>query len=632
MMKLARIFDRLRSRMAAMVHDLLMIPVAWMAAFFLRFNLGPIPDQNLSQALEVLPIVILIQGATFWYFGLYRGVWRFASIPDFIRIFKAIVVGVSLIAVAIFLLTRMQWVPRSVFPLYAAMLALLLGGPRLLYRWLKERQLYVRTESKALIVGAGRAGEMLVRDILRDQGYDYQPVGFIDDAPRKRGMDIHGVRVLGTCEEIPGICSRYGVDLLLIAIPSASSKEMRRIVNLCADADVPLRTLPRYQDLVGGRSVISELREIFIEDLLGREPVSLNWDQILGAVKGKTILVTGGGGSIGSELCRQVARLEPDSLVIYDNSEFNLYRIEQELVGTFPTLRLHAELGDVCDLPAVVRIFAIHRPQIVFHAAAYKHVPMLESRARDAVRNNVLGTRNVAMAAKDHHCDGFVQISTDKAVNPTNVMGASKRVAEIFCQRMSRQDVTTRFITVRFGNVLDSAGSVVPLFRQQIAAGGPVTVTHPEVKRYFMTIPEACQLIMEAAAVGRGGEVFVLDMGEPIKISYLAEQMIRLAGKSPGTEVEISYTGLRPGEKLVEELFHSGETLVQTAHEKLLLAHSREMDWVSFESAMEELESCCNDYDEAATRQLLDDLLPEYSPPATIEPRSNVVPLDKAKG
>lgn len=617
--------------MSALVHDLVMVPVAWVVAYFLRFNLEPIPDLYLSQAVNVLPAVIVIQGATFWYFGLYRGVWRFASIPDFIRIFKAIIVGVSLIAVAIFLFTRMQWVPRSVFPLYAVMLALLLGGPRLLYRWMKERQLYAKTEGKALVVGAGRAGEMLVRDILRDQNYGYQPIGFIDDASRKLGMDIHGVRVLGNCDEISDICSRYGVDLVLIAVPSASSKEMRRIVKHCADAGVPMRTLPRYQDLVAGRSVISELREIFIEDLLGREPVSLNWNQIMGSVRAKTILVTGGGGSIGSELCRQVARLEPASLVIYDNSEFNLYKIERELVNMFPALRLHVELGDVCDVAAVTRLFATHRPQIVFHAAAYKHVPMLESRAREAVRNNVLGTRNVAVAAKNHQCDGFVQISTDKAVNPTNVMGASKRVAEIFCQSMNQQDVTTRFITVRFGNVLDSAGSVVPLFRQQIAAGGPVTVTHPEIRRYFMTIPEACQLILEAAAVGRGGEVYVLDMGEPIKIKYLAEQMIRLAGKLPNSDVEISYTGLRPGEKLFEELFHSGETLVQTPHEKLLLARSRDVDWVDFESAMVELETACQDYDESAVRAQLDKLVPEYARPGLDGFANNVVPMDQAK-
>ena len=631
-MNISRIYDRVRSRTSAMIHDLLMIPVAWFAAYLLRFNLEPIPELYFDQGLAVLPVVIVIQGATFWYFGLYRGVWRFASIPDFMRIFKAIVVGVALIAISIFFLTRMQGVPRSVFPIYAVLLSLLLGGPRLLYRWLKERRLYSRPARKALVVGAGRAGEMLVRDILRDQGYGYQPVGFIDDAPRKLGMEVHGVRVLGTCEQIPEICARYDVDLLLIAIPSANSKEMRRIVDLCTDADVPLRTLPKYQDLVDGRSVVSELREIFIEDLLGREPVSLNWDRILAAVKDRAILVTGGGGSIGSELCRQIARLEPDALVIFDNGEYNLYSIERELRQTHPSLRLYVELGDICDEPAVRRLFDTHAPQLVFHAAAYKHVPMLESRAREAVRNNVLGTRTVALAAKNHHCDCFVQISTDKAVNPTNVMGASKRVAEMFCQMMGRKDVSTRFITVRFGNVLDSAGSVVPLFRKQIAAGGPVTVTHPEVKRYFMTIPEACQLILEAGAVGSGGEVFVLDMGEPIRIRYLAEQMIRLAGKTPEVDVEISYTGLRPGEKLFEELFHPDEPLVQTPHEKLLLARSRDVDWNRFEAGLKEIEKGCVEYDERKIRQVLDELLPEYHPQPLETVPSNVVSFDKAKG
>ena len=630
-MKLANLFDRLRSRVSAMLHDLVMIPVAWFTAYLLRFNLGPIPEIYLDRALAVLPLVMVVQGVAFWYFGLYRGVWRFASVPDLVRILKAIVTGVVVSATAIFLITRMQYMPRSIFPLYGLMLILLLGGPRMIYRWIKERQLYALAAQRALIVGAGRAGEMLVRDVLRDQGYGYQPAGFVDDAPRKRGMEIHGVRVLGNCDDIPRICSQQAIDLILIAIPSANSREMRRIVARCEEAGVPMRTLPRFQDLVVGRSVVNELREIFIEDLLGREPVSLNWDRIRDNVRGKTVLVTGGGGSIGAELSRQIANLEPDALVIYDHSEFNLYSIDMEIRGRFPALDLHARLGDVCDAASVRRVFADCRPDIVFHAAAYKHVPMLESNAREALRNNVLGTRNVALEAEAHRCDAFVLISTDKAVNPTNVMGASKRVAEMVCQNMGRKSELTRFITVRFGNVLDSAGSVVPLFRKQIAAGGPVTVTHPEVKRYFMTIPEACQLIMEAAAVGRGEEVFVLDMGEPIRIHYLAEQMIRLAGKSPGSDVEIVYTGLRPGEKLFEELFHSGEALVQTPHEKLLLARSRPVDWKRFEATMADIERLCGAYDVSGARALLSDLVPEYTVPTAESRRDNVVPLDKAK-
>jgi FlaA1/EpsC-like NDP-sugar epimerase len=630
-MSLFNLFDRLRSRMSALIHDLIMIPVAWFAAYLLRFNLESIPDVYLLQAVTVLPFVVVVQGVSFWYFGLYRGVWRFASVPDLIRILKAIIAGVLVSAAIIFLLTRMQDVPRSIFPLYGLILILLLGGPRMIYRWLKERQLYVGTGKRVLVVGAGRAGEMLVRDLLRDRGYGYQPAGFVDDAPRKLGMDVHGVRVLGSCDEVPEVCIKYGIDLVLIAIPSADSKEMRRIVGCCEKAGVPMRTLPRFQDLVAGRSVVNELREIFIEDLLGREPVSLNWEQIRGCIQGKTIVVTGGGGSIGAELCRQIARLEPGALVIFDNSEFNLYSIEMEITSSHPKLTLHAELGDMCDIPAVQRLFAEHRPQIVFHAAAYKHVPMLEGNAREALRNNVLGTRNVVVAANEYRCGTFVLISTDKAVNPTNVMGASKRVAELLCQNMGRKGAATRFITVRFGNVLDSAGSVVPRFRKQIAAGGPVTVTHPEVRRYFMTIPESCQLIMEAAAVGTGGEVYVLDMGEPIKISYLAEQMVRLAGKVPGTDVDITYTGLRPGEKLFEELFHPGEALAQTPHEKLLLARFREIDWASFESAFGKLEETCQTFDDSAARDLLKSLVPEYGHGAPELPPSNVIPMEQLK-
>jgi FlaA1/EpsC-like NDP-sugar epimerase len=629
-MGLPRLFERLKNRSAAFAHDLIMVPVAWLGAFWLRFNLDDIPANHWDAALAALPLVIVAQGAVFWYFGLYRGVWRFASIPDLLRITKAIGVGVLVAALAIFLATRMQDVPRSVFPLYAILLTLLLGGPRLLYRWHKDHQLYVTSGKRALIVGAGEAGETLVRELLRDRGRGYQPVGFVDDDVEKKGREIHGVRVLGRVKNIPTLAQRMGIDLILIALPSATSREMRRIVGVCEQAGVPMRTLPALDDLVSGRSIVSALRDISIEDLLGREPVSLDWAAIEAGIRRKTVLVTGGGGSIGSELCRQIARFGPKRLVVFDQSEMNVYAIEMELRKKYPELPLAALLGDVCDPLAVAQAFHQWRPEVTFHAAAYKHVPILEHQVREAVRNNVLGTRNVARAATAHGCGTFVLISTDKAVNPTNVMGASKRVAEMYCQNAGRQQGATRFITVRFGNVLDSAGSVVPLFRKQISDGGPVTVTHPEVKRYFMTIPEACQLIMQASAIGQGGEVFVLDMGEPVRITYLAEQMIRLSGHAPGEDIEISFIGLRPGEKLFEELFHPDEALSQTTHDKIMLARSREMNAPAFNAEISRLQRAAEENDVDTLKSALASLVPEFSGGSRVV-SSNVISLDQAK-
>ena len=622
-----RLADRLRNRTAAFLHDLCMIPAAWLGAYWLRFNLEQIPVVYLERALEVLPLVVLLQGATAWYFGLYRGVWRFASMPDLLRIAQAVVVDTALAAIGIFMLTRMQAVPRSVFPLYALLLALLLGGPRLLYRWLRERRYLAQPGTRVLIVGAGRAGEMLVRDLLRDHLTGFSVVGFVDDDPEKKGREIHGVRVVGKAKHLPRIAREHGVEMLLLAVPSATSVQMRRLVELCERAGVPFRTLPRLKDIMSGRASVSDFREVAIEDLLGREPISLEWDAIRVSVRERVVLVSGGGGSIGAELCRQVARLEPSTLIILDQSELNLYEIEMELRAAHPRLDLRVHLGDVGDAEGVQRLMSACRPDTVFHAAAYKHVPMLEHQVREAIRNNVLGTRTLALAAARNGVHCFVLISTDKAVNPANVMGASKRVAELFCQNANNVFPSTRFVTVRFGNVLDSAGSVVPLFRRQIAAGGPVTVTHPEVKRYFMTIPEACQLIMQASAVGEGGEIFVLDMGEPIRIGYLAEQMIVLAGKVPGEDIEVRYVGLRPGEKLFEELFHEQEDLRATNHAKLLLARHRQMDWGALQAALAELGPACESKDETALREWLHRLIPEFDAGRPAPLADNVIKL-----
>ncbi|MGW8310394.1 MAG: polysaccharide biosynthesis protein, partial [Thiogranum sp.] len=600
------------NRTLAILHDMSMIPVAWLGAYWLRFNLGAIPAEMLWPALWNLGIVILVQVSAFRYYGLYRGVWRFASLPDLIRIGKSVLIGMAFSAVLIFLVNGVTGIPRSIFPLYGLLLATLLGASRLAVRWSKDHHIYRGEGQRVLIVGAGRAGETLVRDLLRSRDELYDPVGFVDDSIRKQGREIHGVRVLGACDEMIDFSERLEVDLIVLALPSANSKQMRRLVGLCEKTGVPFRTLPPMDRLMSGEIILNQLREVSIDDLLGREPVALDWQAIESELQGQRVLVTGAGGSIGSELCRQIARLRPSHLILLDNSEFNLYSIELELRTLFPRLGVSRYLNDVVDRSAMERVFKRSRPEVIFHAAAYKHVPMLEDQVREAARNNVLGTRTVAETADRFGCGTFVMISTDKAVNPANVMGASKRAAEIFCENLNKRS-QTRFVTVRFGNVLGSAGSVVPLFKQQIEAGGPVTVTHPEIIRYFMTIPEACQLILQASAMGSGGEIFVLDMGEPVKIAYLAEQMIHLSGKVPEEDIESVYTGLRPGEKLYEELFHEKEALQSTVHEKILLANYREFDWQRLSGILDGMLIACDCYEEADIRELLSELVPEWN-------------------
>lgn len=606
------LFDRLRSRTAAFAHDLLMVPAAWLGAYWLRFNLGTIPPEFLSGALQSLPWVLLIQAAVFWIFGLYRGVWRFASLPDLVRIGNAVLAGTLLIVMAHFVINRSIVLPRSVPVLFMGLQLLLLAGPRMLYRLLKDHRLNLRGGQRVLIVGADRAGEMLARDMLRDPSRAYCPAGFVDDKPRRQGSEVHGVPVLGVTEDIPRLVADRAIELVLLAVPTAGGKEMQRLVRLCESAGVAFRTVPQLGNLMAGQVSISQLRPVSIEDLLGRDPVTLDWDGIRAGLAGRCVLVTGAGGSIGSELVRQIAATGPARLILVDNGELNLYSIEMELLETCPGLRFSRYLLDVTDAAAVRTLFLSERPAMVFHAAAYKHVPLLEDQVRAAVRNNVLGTRIVAEAALEGGCERFVLISTDKAVHPANVMGATKRIAEGLCQALSRPG-GTRFITVRFGNVLGSAGSVVPLFRRQIERGGPLTVTHPEIERFFMTIPEACQLIMQASAIGEGGEVFVLDMGEPVKIRYLAEQMIRFSGREPGRDIQIQYIGLRPGEKLYEELFYASEDLIPTAHPKIRVARgSARTAQAPVLEQVDALAAAVARQDTAALLQGLADLIPGW--------------------
>ncbi len=575
--------------------DLLIIPIAWFGAFWLRFNLDGIPEDALAVAISMLPLIWTIQAFVNSAVGLYRGIWQFASIPDLLRIIKASLVGCAIALIALFLVMRLQGLPRSVIPIYSMLLILLLGGSRFAVRWFKEYKHLMKTGERVLVIGAGRTGEGLVRELLRDVTRNYKPIAFVDDRKSKQGKEIHGIRVVGRCKDIPLVAKMHDIQLIIIAIPSARAIDLRRIMEFCETTGCRVRTLPGLNDLVSGRVAIDLLREISLEDLLGRDPVSLDWEAIRTAISGKKVLVSGGGGSIGSELCRQVARLNPSLLIIVEHSEYNLFTLEQELIEDFPNQKLALHLVDVCDEVAMDNIMASQQPDIIFHAAAYKHVPMLQQQPREAIKNNVLGTKIIAELAVKYGVSKFVLVSSDKAVNPTNIMGASKRVSEMVCHFYNAKGVT-RFITVRFGNVLGSAGSVVPIFRKQLEKGGPLTVTHPDMSRFFMTIPEACQLILQALSIGKGGEIFVLDMGEPVKIQFLAEQMIRLAGKKPGIDVEIRYTGIRPGEKLSEELFHSTEICTATSHEKILQAQARSFEFGWFEERLRGFDAACHNF------------------------------------
>lgn len=623
-MSMRKAIAAIHPRIAVALHDLLVTALSWWIAKTLRYAL--MPDAAVAFFAFEFPLVLMVQGLLFTWTGLYKGVWRFASLPDLWNILRAAVLGSFAIGLVLFLYNRLEGVPRSVLLLYPVVLAMLLGGPRLAYRFWKDSRLNL-FESKAvkrvLIVGADRAGEALLRDLRRDSRYSV--VGFVDDQGNLRGAKIAGYPVLGTLDQLPDVARETAVEMLLIALPGASTAQMRQVVELCDSTGLPYRTVPRLEDVVAGRAHFNEIKEVAIEDLLGRDAVELDWTAIRENLTGRRVLVTGGGGSIGSELCRQIARLGAQALTVVENSEYNLYRITKELAADYPELILNGVLADCSDRVAMSHAFVEHRPQVVFHAAAYKHVPLLQNQLRTGFRNNVLATRNVAEMAHEHAVECFVLISTDKAVNPTSVMGACKRIAEIWCQNLSARS-QTRFITVRFGNVLDSAGSVVPLFRQQIRDGGPVTVTHPEMSRYFMTIPEACQLILQASSLGKGGEIFALDMGEPVKIRDLAEQMIRLAGKKPGTEIPIVYTGLRSGEKLFEELFHALENYSETAHAKIFLAQHREVAWELLQAVINKAAEAVDRFDEEELRRCVSSLLPSFRWSDTAQP-ANVVSI-----
>jgi FlaA1/EpsC-like NDP-sugar epimerase len=603
-------------RLLVFLHDLLAAGLAWMAAFWLRFNFD-IPEEYEALMFDRLPWVLAIHVAVFWAFGLYRGLWRYASLPDLQRLLAA--VGLAALAVPAFLTLAPAdlAVPRTVYVLTPALLALVMGGSRLAYRAWKEGRLFaILAKPKAtpvLVIGAGAAAAALVRDLATSR--DWRVLGLLDDDPSKLGSLLAGVKILGRIDRVGEIAAGLGVSQAIIAMPSATHQERKRALDLCARSDISVMTVPALTDIVSGRVSVSTLRAVELEDLLGRDPVELDDAGLRAFLERRTVLVTGAGGSIGSELCRQIARYAPASILLFDASEFALFSIEQEFRDRFPRAAVIAVIGDAKDERRISEIFAQYRPQVVFHAAAYKHVPLMEDEnAFQAVANNVLTTVTVARAAQKAGAEKFVLVSTDKAVNPANVMGASKRLAEMACQALQPAS-RTQLVIVRFGNVLGSTGSVVPRFREQIARGGPVTVTHPDIQRYFMSIPEAAQLVLQAGMMGKGGEIYVLDMGEPVKIVDLARQMIRLSGFSED-DIRIEYSGLRPGEKLYEEPLADAEKTLPTPHPKLRVAQARApQNGKLLQELLGWLENS-DDVSPAAVRAQLRRWVPEYAAPS----------------
>lgn len=560
-------------RFGVFLHDLTWIPLSLALAFLMRFGLyQPARLPEVRSLAEFAVIAVIAHTLALWWRGCYRGLWRYASLPDLLRLMQAVFIGVLLALAGAFVSNRLGGFPRSILLIYPFVLlgGLVLG--RVLYRMWKDHgfMLGLHGGTRAVIVGAGRAGELLIRDLHREGRY--VAVALVDDDPAKLGREIHGVRVRATIADLDSVIQRWDAEAVLFAVPTAPRALLREVVEVCKRRRIPCRTLPSLAELVNGQVSAGSLRPVSVEDLLGRDPVRLGSARVTQWLSGKRVLVTGGGGSIGSELCQQILHAGAGRLLVVDNCEFNLYRSLLNLQETWPE-RVEGRLLDVTDASGMGSAFAEFRPEVVFHAAAYKHVPLVELNPEAGIRVNVLGTKITAEAAVRYGASRFVFVSTDKAVAPRNVMGATKRVAERICESMNGA-YECRFVITRFGNVLGSTGSVVPRFRSQIDAGGPVTVTHPDVQRFFMTIAEAVSLILEAGASELGGGVFVLDMGDPVYIRELAEQMIRLSGLEPGRDVKIEYIGLRPGEKLYEELFYPDEERLGTDHPKLMLAKS----------------------------------------------------------
>lgn len=610
------------------VTQLCVVAGSLLLAYAVRFDFS-IPAPFMSGMLKLLLPALILKMIVFVFFGLFSGWWRYVSMADLINLVKANLVASMVVILYAVIVHRLEHIPRSVLLLDGVLCFLLMGGIRFLTRAFRENYFPLTQSSKAartrvVLVGAGDAGQMIAREIRQNPTLDLEIVGFIDDDPHKRKQSFQGYPVLGSQDELESICKSNSIEEVVIAAPSASGKQIKSIVDNCLNANVKFKTLPGVGELIDGRVTVQNIKEVEVEDLLGRDPVRLDLEKIRAYLAGKRVLITGAGGSIGSELSRQIANFHPAKLVLFDNAESPLFHIERELSSTHSDLHVSAVIGDVRSQSRVEGVFDESLPEVVFHAAAYKHVPMMERNPAAAAMNNVFGTKVLADTAAQFGVLHFVMISTDKAVNPTNIMGATKRAAELYVQNLGR-DSRTKYVTVRFGNVLGSNGSVIPIFKEQIKHGGPLTVTHSEVTRFFMTIPEAAQLVLQAGSMGKGGEIFLLDMGEPIKILDLAEQLIKLSGLKPYEDIEIEFTGLRPGEKLFEELLLAGEGVKPTTHEKICVANSMTIDGQKLLNQLDHLKSATRAMDLEDVRRLLKEIVPEFKGQSTARETAKII-------